>query len=64
MDDRRLAEIEASHVAALLNPERCDGCEMSSAWPCDAAQLVIEVRRLRRALHLSELSRGVLVGQD
>lgn len=61
LDEKRLAEIEAEHVpdgqiqatSGLLwcASEDCHQDDISGAvhvdWPCDAAQLVVEVRRLR-----------------
>jgi hypothetical protein len=69
LSDERLAEIEADHSGYLD--------DLSAVWrtyclvddedaPCSVSRLVAEIRRLRRALQLSEASRGVplLVGRD
>lgn len=59
MSDEHLAAVEADHRG-------CTVYGVSCVSVCDTAELVAEVRRLRRALKLSELSRGVpaTVGLD
>lgn len=52
MDEARLAEIEQV------------GCDHSQLCDGERTELVDEVRRLRRALRLSEASRGVPYSED
>ena len=64
LNDARLAEMETHHTKQQDDQEAwCYGC--GEAWPCDGMVLIAEVRRLRRALQLSEASRGMPgVGRD
>jgi hypothetical protein len=59
MSDERLAEFEARAEACSHPKGHCFACNY-------AEELIAEVRRLRRALQLSEASRGVpsRVGRD
>jgi hypothetical protein len=56
MSDERLAEAEEYHAAC--SPTTYGGCQYSLTRPCDVTDLLAEVRRLKRALQLSEASRG------
>jgi hypothetical protein len=49
VNEERLAEIEAYHQPCTQDRKssHCDDDDCSSVWPCDAMQLVAEVRRLR-----------------
>ena len=64
LNDERLAEMETHHTRRQDDQEAwCYGCD--EVWPCDGMVLIAEVRRLRRALQLSEASRGMPgVGRD
>lgn len=50
MSEERLAEIEAQHVEQDGDCAACGISDGRGPWPCDAAALVAEVRRLRAAL--------------
>lgn len=46
MDEARLAEYEADHRPARIS-KMCEGCNYDVVWPCDAVELVAELRRLQ-----------------
>jgi hypothetical protein len=62
LTDQRLAEIEAAHVRRGI---RCAGiCYGEAYWPCDAVELLAEVRRLRANLEALADTLGTSVSRQ